>query len=214
MSKLVLILCTPRTGSSIVSQIFWRHGCWVSKQTAKYVNQFGYTTYEDRSIRTVVKRQWTDYLKKFKHKKVNGAPIVPSKRYLDNIKVIVNRTVPKNVEFWMFKTSAQSYPLFIQFDPIFIFVDRDEDQAVQSLYDKSLVREQYRSKDEMRKIYRRRMDTMSNIKEEHGGEWVNTDELMSGDYNSIQRAVEYCGLEYDPELVDASLHKKKWHYKK
>ncbi len=217
MSKLVLILCSPRTGSSIVSQIFWRHGCWVSKKTAKFVNRFGYTTYEDRSIRTVVKNQWhyyNKYLAKQKIKKIKGAPIKPRDEYIINIKTVVDRTIPKDVDYWMFKTSVETYPLFVQFDPIFVFVERDEDQATESMHEKQRVRGRVTQKSEIREIYQRRMDTMSDIKDECGGEWVNTDELMSGNYKSIQRAVEYSGLDYDPELVDASIHKKKWHYRK
>ena len=78
MSKLILIICSPHTGSSLVARIFWRHGCWLDNETSSKVSRYGYVTYESQKIKPVVNQQVKRYNKgKTKYGKLmtpSGAP--------------------------------------------------------------------------------------------------------------------------------------------
>lgn len=206
--KLILILCSPRTGSSMVAQVFWRHGCWVDRDSIEYSNVFGYTSYENRYIKDIARRQWAEYHEG--RQKVFGVAMQPAERHIEAVAAAVDSQVKGDP--WLFKTSVEMYPLFLQFQPRIVLVRRNEDAAVASMAAKQAERGTVPDRGEIRAIHRRRMDLMARIEREHGAAWVDTDEMIAGDYGAIEAAVNYCGLEYDERLVEQSIDAGKWNF--
>ncbi|MGW8181288.1 MAG: hypothetical protein ACWGQW_21365, partial [bacterium] len=129
-----------------------------------------------------------------------------NKKHLKNVRDVVEKTIPDGE--WMFKTMAELYPLFLQFDPKIILVRRNEESAVASISEKHPKDD----KEYIRGIYKTRMVLMDHIEKVHGARWVDTDKLMLGNYDEIQEAVEYCGLEYDASKVREAIDPKLWRH--
>lgn len=202
---MILILCSPRTGSSLVTKIFADHGVWLGNISNKD-NGFGHLTYENVNLNLCVKNI-------VKSQRVHdeweyGTPINANAKSLAAVADIVKSINPR--EPWAYKVSVELAPLFFQFNPKMIFVERDEEQAAQSMVDKG----SGRAKTEALDIHRKRMALMQAIQSEHGGEWVDTDELIEGNYKTIKKAVEFVGLTFDPIIVDKSVNPEQWRHKR
>lgn len=206
--KLILILCSPRTGSSMVAQVFWRHGCWVDRGSIEHSNAFGYTSYENQHIKEVARRQWMDY--HTERRKVFGIAMEPAERHVKALAAAVRSQVKGDP--WMYKTAVEMSPLFLQFRPRIVLVRRNEDAAVASMAAKQAERGIEPDVADIRAIHRRRMALMARIEREHGAAWVDTDEMIAGDYGAIRSAVNYCGLKYDERLVEQSIDAGKWNF--
>ena len=198
---MILILCCPRTGSSLVAKIIALHGVYIGEIVT---NKFGYTEYENTAIKVIAKQQWINY-NKFR-KKEFGVAMEPSVQHLQNVKDVVEKDIPKGE--WLFKTMAELYPLFLQFNPKIILVKRNEESSVASIKDKHPKDD----KEYIRGIYQNRMKLMKEIEHEHGAVWVDTDKLVQKDFTDIRNAVEYCGLEFNPEITDKAIDLKLWRH--
>ena len=199
---MILILAAPRTGSSLVAHIFHEHGVWIGD--VKGNNGFDYKVYENLELRSAViniaKREWKGKTR------VWGKPIPANKINREVVAKVVEEIRPK--EPWLYKTAVDYAGLFFQFDPQLIFIRRDPEQAIKSLVSKG----KRRDKKIATEAHNRRMDLMEQYHKEKGGVWVNTDELLEGNYKTIKAAIESVGLKFDPKIVDRIIDKKKWHF--
>ena len=46
---------------------------------------------------------------------------------------------------------------------------------------------------------------MHRIHEVFGGVFINTDVIISGNYEDVEEAMEYCGIEYDVKAVESAI---------
>ena len=168
-------------------------------------NKFGYTEYENTAIKIISKQQWVNY-NRYRTKEF-GIAMEPSKQHLQNVRNVVEKDIPDGQE-WLFKTMAELYPLFLQFNPKIILVKRNEESSVASIKEKHPKDE----KEYIRGIYKTRMVLMEYIKKHHGAVWVDTDKLVQKDFTEIRNAVEYCGLEFNPEITDKAINLKLWRH--
>lgn len=192
---MILILCHPRTRSSLVAKIFHNHGVWFGDVPTK-VNQWGYLHFENDAIKNVCREIGRNFYRKGGS---IGDPVLVGK--LDRQKVAnkIEDLSPKDP--WGFKVGSEYYHLFEQFNPKIILVKREESGAVDSNAQKS-----NGTKKEAREIYRRRMRQMKKIEKETDAHWVDTDDILSGDYTTIESAMDYCGLVYDENLTKRAIN--------
>lgn len=199
---MILILCCPRTGSSLVAKIFAMHGVYAGPIVS---NKFGYTEYENTDIKQISKSQWLKYNRN--RDKVFGAAMIPKKHHLEYVRNGVEPLIQGKGK-WMFKTMVELYTLFLQFNPNIILIKRNEESTLDSICEKH-------PKDDreyIREIYLSRMRLMASIENECGAKWVDTDKLMLGNYDEIKEAVEYCGLEYDASKVREAIDPELWRH--
>ncbi|KKK79466.1 hypothetical protein LCGC14_2833210, partial [marine sediment metagenome] len=50
-----------------------------------------------------------------------------------------------------------------------------------------------------------RFKYMKQLQEQHGGVFVDTDEIIKGNFTTIQAAIEYCGLEFDEKATKGAI---------
>ncbi len=183
---IVVILVTSRSGSSIVAQVFNRHGFDVGD----YENtRFGYGNYENKRIKNWLKQ----------HKPEMNFRLGALCDFVPGVVVPKNACIKVAVEYW---------PIFKPLDPVVVTVSRKPENILASLMDKNP------SDDSIsRSIIKKRFVLMDKIRKQHGGVDVNTDDMMGGDYNAIRRAVEATGVKFNPEAVSASIDPSKWHYR-
>ncbi len=195
---MILILMSPRTGSSLVAKMFAIHGCYTGKIRT---NKFGYTEYENVDLKNVSKAQWLDYnqnrIKQF------GVAMEPSQIHLMRVARAV-KEIPECQ--WMFKTCCEVYKLFLQFNPKIILIRRNEESAVKSMADKHGTDDL----EGIRIIHRRRMALMGKIEQEYGAVWVDTDQIIAGDLSMLQKAFDYCGMDLNEELARDATDPSMW----
>lgn len=44
------------------------------------------------------------------------------------------------------------------------------------------------------------------------GVWVDTDEIISGDYSSLENAFDYCGIPLNVGIAEEQIDRKLWHH--
>lgn len=200
---MILILCSPRTGSSLVTKIFHEHGCWIGNVRSK-PNNHGYVHYENEDLRNVVK----SIVNTNTIEHVWGYPIAVKKEYKKKLDNIIDAIQPKNP--WCFKVLADYGPLFFHRKPRLIYIRRDQKQAIESMAEKG----RKPDKDKIAKIHHQRIKLMKSYEYELGGRWVNTDELIDGNYESIREAIEFSGLTFNPDIVESVIDQSKWHHRR
>ena len=198
---MILILCSPRTGSSIVSRIFHEHGCYIGKMD----NRAEYPAYESKELKEVARKQWLDYNKN--REKDWGIPMEPTETHLANVASVMQR-YPENT---CFKTIVEFYKLFLQFEPKIILINRNEDSAVKSMAHKhGKMSKAYMNG--IREIHRKRMASMEQIEKDYGAKWIDTDKLIEGDYKMIRAAFRYCGMRFNKQIGESVIDPNMWNH--
>lgn len=190
----IILWMTSRSRSSMVSQIFARHGVFwgdTQKQSA------GYDTYENQNIKAL-------------QKKVFGG--------LRTLEPMIKADVPKIKEFlrelskyvpakdtWLMKTGCEFFGAFLPLNPYNVFIYRDPIDVAKSLCTKRPEARWPRDKDATLETINWRYDYMRHMQDKNGGVSVNTDNIIAGDFSEIKEAIEYCGLEYNLQAVEKSI---------
>jgi hypothetical protein len=112
---------------------------------------------------------------------------------------------------WMHKFSALYWQAYLDFDPKYICIRRNIDSVVNSNMAVGLHRNKW-NRDEMVEIMQAHNDQMDYVVEHHGGVNVFTEELIQGDYVSLEKALKYCGIKMKKDIVDDFIERKYWHY--
>ena len=200
---MILIVFTPRTGSSMVTKIFHNHGCILGSQSFNS-SSCGYPIYEHDLIKSLTKELWRDHVKgkEFPY----GNPIEQKPEYLERTREIVDLYAPE-LSKWVYKAGAELAPLFLQFKPKIVLIHRDKHQTIQSTLDKAPDDRTYES---VAKIHDRRIKYMTTLEKEYDGVWVDSDEIIAGNYDSLKKAIECCGLNYVQSSVDEAIIHDLW----
>ena len=190
MKRPIMLWMTSRSRSSMVSAIFIAHGVWWG-DTHKKIS--GYETNENQNIKVLLQKY------KAKHwKKIHLTPVSP--KWNKQFNKDLEKIVPANKQ-WMSKTGVEYFPAFVDLNPYNIFIYRRPEDVAKSLNDKR-VDVQYRDALHAAKW---RFKYMKQLQEQHGGVFVNTDEVIKGDFTSIRDAIEYCGLMFDEEATRGAI---------
>lgn len=187
----VIILALPRSGSSMITSIFRKHGLNIGSKG--HENEFGYQTYENIKIRQMVNNichvTGTPPVKKFKSGVNDG-----------HIKRIFSMHMK---EPWLYKVGPQDHDVLKSLDAKFVVVSRDLDSVTDSQIEKR--GGNWELKRQANSII---MDYMLSF----GYPVVNSDEVIGGDYLSLESAFHYCGLELDQRKVEECIDRKMWHH--
>jgi hypothetical protein len=179
---------TARSGSSLVAKIFAAHGFDTGPEK---VFSHGYETFENAAV-----NKW---ITKNKHK-LNKSTGVPCK-YKPGIEEFVNQNS-------VVKTEIEHAGLFDKLEPKIILVRRKAECIAASVANK-----RGRSGDARGHIgaVQVRMAGMERLRKKAGGAWVDTDQLLAGDFSSIREAFEHHGLEFNESKARACVDHDKWH---
>jgi len=188
----IVILSLPRSGSSMVTAIFRKHG--ISIGCKGYENEFGYQTHENTKIRRAVNE--------ITH--VSGLP--PVKKFKSNFGAEhirkIFRSMPNN---WVYKVGPQDHDVLKAAfpDAKFVCVKRDIENTTMSQHKK-----RGGNVDSLREHNVLVMEQMKSF----GYPFVDSDAVIAGDYSTLESAFDYCGLNFDPRIADQCIDKGKWHY--
>ncbi|MEE9158918.1 MAG: hypothetical protein V3U60_11090 [Gammaproteobacteria bacterium] len=182
--------------------IFAGHGVWIGtcRQGASW-NAKGF--FENKKIKKLIVAE---------HRAIVNKCILATKKPGFRAKIeqaIANDHYPGGP--WLWKGSALYWPAFFEFEPKFVVVNRPREQIFhstrasgmlsQSLSDDAL----YANID----FHKEQMDYLVTFKQ---AVRVNTAELISGDFSSIRKAIEHCGLTYSETITADFVEPKLWHF--
>jgi hypothetical protein len=193
----VFIYTIARSGSSLVTGIFGAHGLYVGPVEKK--NPFGYCTNEHLTIREAVnnisRADPKTRMKSFHHS--------AGKRHARDIFL---RDMPRDKR-WVYKSGVTHFPLF---DGLFddmkhIFVLRNRQSVIESNLAKG-----HGNRESTEYI----VNSLSDYTEELGRTYpiVHTDEVIAGNYSTLEWAFNYCDIEFQPEIADKLIDPNKWRF--
>jgi hypothetical protein len=169
--------------------IFAEHGVWTGEyRKGDAINAKGH--FENLHFKKLVRK----YRKTGIHKP--NRPFKPDSEFLKEFLEI------NPVEPWLIKGSAMYWPLFNELNPKYICVRRDKNETMHSCKRVGLYF------DGMEESFDRHMRELDKLK---NGVDVNTDEVIAGDYSSLENAFSMCELELDKSKVDKFVDRKLWH---
>lgn len=197
LSEPILIMATPRSGSSMTAGLFAHHGVWVgSYQEGNRLNERGY--FEGHAVKKLIK-SWHNAIV---HKGILAKEL-PGFR--DEVERAIRRDGYEDGP-WLWKGSALYHPAFFEFKPKWVVVRRDKEATIAScLKSKLLNTPRVR---EVIDLHHSEMDRLV----EQGAVEVKTDELVKGDYSSLEAALNHCGIEMKFDVVSEFIDPKLWHY--
>jgi len=185
----IVILAAPRSGSSMTAGLFAKHGVWVGPyRDGDSHNRKGY--FESLPFKRAL----------IKH----CGRIVKAGQLADKVpgwREIAERILYQNGYTggpWLVKHSAMYLPVWHEFRPRFVCVRR-ADSGMRASEKATGMRADI-------KAHKAVMDAVDGID-------VFTDELIAGEYGSIERAFDYCGIEFDPAIADDFIDPSLWHFK-
>lgn len=187
-----MLWMTSRSRSSLVSKVFAEHGVWWG--ATQVTDPAGYDWYENQVVKNLQKRI-------FGGLRVQD-PIVPGVDPIDKFVEQLLPTIPENTR-WSVKTGVELFNAFQPLNPYNIFITRPAKDVADSLCRKRAGT----NWDEAFRIANWRFALMNTYQKQHGGVFVDTDKLITNDYEEIKHAVEYCELEFDPAAVERAIER-------
>ncbi len=202
----IIVLGTPRSGSSMTAGIFAEHGVWTGHCRApSQLNAKGH--FENKSIKRVIAG-------KYGAKTIVHEGRIASQ--LPGFKTAVLTAIAGDGYTdgdWLWKGSALFWQAFYEFDPRWVVCIRPRSQIFESCR-RSGIFGKYLSETRLKEIIELHHQQMSNLMQSHGAFQVNTDEVAQGNYDSIELALEGCDITPDRKRIDAFVDSSLWHHNK
>ncbi len=183
----IIILAMPRSGSSMTAGIFAHHGVWVGpyRKGDRY-NAKGY--YESTPFKQLLIAHCGRLTS-------DGEVAQPVKGW----RQIAEQCLKDNGYTggpWLVKHSALYAPLWREFeDAKYVCVRRDVGAVIDSGKRSRMGIDHYSAG--------AHAQVMDNVVSELGGVNVYTDNIVNGDYSSLRKAFDYCGLEFAAKIADS-----------
>jgi len=196
----ILILGQPRSGTSMTAGIFAQHGVWTG--TCREGNQFNEKGFfENLHIKKVIIAMQGRVV----HAGVLGQPM-PGFRAMVLAAIYEDgyRSGP-----WLWKGSALYWPAFYEFKAKIVVCRRPVGQIFDSCRSSEVIFGKELPDDLLREniaIHHKQMDYLVDM----GACEVDTWGVAQGDYDTIDNALEYCGIEFDHELTHAFVDSSLW----
>ena len=191
-------MCVARSGSSLTTSIFGAHGLWIGRQVPKA----DYPVYENEDIknhlRTMVNRR----------KNPAGFRVLKDSITREQVREGIENIVPDNTP-WVFKQGVDWWRVWdgLYEGTKFVFVMRHPKSVAQSTHKRT--GRPYRRVLEVTAMY---YEIMQNLSRLHGIPIVKTDEIVTGNFSSLEVAMRHCGLEFHPEAARKMIDRKRWHH--
>ncbi len=192
MEKPVLILGMPRSGTSMTAGIFHLHGCWVGNcREADNLNPKGF--FENLDFKKLM------ILHAGRLAQSGELADVGNTEFMLKVREVAPEEGP-----WLVKCSALYWPMWSFLLPKWVCVRRKTEGILKSNMKTNFMATQDENK--IHYLIERHNMAMDLV----DGVDVYTDDIVSGDFSSIKRAVEFCGLEYDEANTANFVNPKLW----
>lgn len=176
--------------------IFARHGVWTgSCFMGDRHNPRGY--FENIDIKSLMKMWFGNLV----HENKLATP-------RENWKQAVEHTIREDGYHsgpWLVKTSPLYYRVWEEFSPFWVNVRRPKEHIINSCLKTRMVN---RPKEDLGRF----IDFHNELMDQRGVD-VFTEELIDGDYSSLENAFDYCGLEFNETIARNFIREDHWHFR-
>jgi hypothetical protein len=157
----------------------------------------GYTTYEWDEVKRLIKQnsKWSEDCTFY--------DIRPNVR--KDVGRLVSGMLRNNARV-TWKSVPDFHQIMGQFNPVIITVRRKFMSILKSQQNDATW-----SEDEINK-WSRIIEKRNAMMESMDGPVVDVDEVMAGDFTSIAKAIEHCGMTFKPHLAKPCIDKELWHH--
>lgn len=192
----VLIHMQSRSGSSMVAGIFKEHGLWTGAPLIQSVAG-KYITHENRQIKYALQGRYGSK----KHELVPD-PV--------GVKEVFAHYVPPNTP-WMFKGGFIWYHMFrdVFEAPRFVFVVRRPESIAASW----TTRKKHGNYDVWLKTAIGFQQEIRETAARDDVPLVDADEVVAGEYRTLEAAFDRCGMDFDPEIARLNVDPQQWHHR-
>jgi len=146
-----------------------------------------YETYEWPEIKKAIKHQGPPFSGEFIYDATDMA----------TVERLINEKLEQGIDF-IYKSAPEPYGILKRWEPTIIKVKRH----IESIITAQNVEGQY-----IDLVYKRHA-----LLEQLDGPWVDTDEIMAGNFESLQCAFDHCSLDFDVELAKSCIREDLWHH--
>lgn len=210
--KFHLLLMTSRSGSSMVADIFVRHGFYWAKNENRNPLVGGkkvrYHSFENQAVKDYLKSQF-------------GVPLGDLITYDDThanqfAALLRNEYQGEKPNVW--KGAIEFWPIWLEMFRLGVIYNmqvsiiyRDKEKVIESVLAK---RQGRGDENEARRITDKRYELMHDMMSEYAIPAIYTDELIAGKYDSIEEAMSQTQGDlfprFDPEIARAVINPQKW----
>jgi len=171
--------------------IFAKHGVWVGDyRKGDEINKKGH--FENKLFKQLIRG---------KYRVADPGP------FHENW-AIVERILELNPpEPWLIKGYVMFWPIFDPLTPKYVCVRRGKDSVLASCQATGLHNSGCDSQ-----LFDRYSEEMDFLVETRSAVNVYTDEVIKGDYSSLERAFEHCNVRFNEEIAEDFIEKSLWHY--
>lgn len=197
MEDPIVLLGFPRTGSTLAAHIFRDHGVWIG-ECEKKGGRLPTGGGENVAIKNILKT----YPGGIGERKIF--------KYGFKFKV---EDILKNEGYvcgpWVMKHALVYWPVWNEFNPYFVIIQRDKDSILSSNNATSMAGV---TGERLENLYKSHVTEMEIISILYNPPVIHMNEVVKGDYSSLEAAFEYCQLKFNPEIPDRLINKDYWHY--
>lgn len=199
----ILIMALPRSGSSMTAGIFAKHGVWTGPcRPGTGRNPKGF--FEGLAIKKA--------LMKLQPAIVHRAVLAD---YRPDFRALVEQLIREDGYEsgpWLWKGSCLYWPIWGDFEPHWVVCRRDPEATFKSSRSAPKVFGSSLTDAELRRNIAFHHEQMDYLIAEKGAIEVETEAVAKGNFTTIQRAVEHCGLEFDLAVTRQFVDPTLWHY--
>lgn len=201
----ILILAMPRSGSSMTAGIFAQHGVWTGRCRGPdpKINAKGF--FENSAIKHALIRRYGKLTLARRETAFEREPDVDLDPHFRNDVESILLAEGYAGGPWLFKFSALYWPAFAAFDPIYVGVRRE------GVVEANLTRQEMFGTPDRERV--ERMVALHDAAiDETGCPVVMTDDVVAGDFSSLERAFAHCEIDFDPSIALDFVDPDLWHH--
>ena len=110
---------------------------------------------------------------------------------------------------WMAKHAAVYWKVWDEFNPKFVCIKRDYHSVIRSNTESGMAGIKGQA---LVDAYNLNIEQMEEVRRLYDAVTVDANEVVMGDYSSLENAFEFCGLEFDEGKANEIVNPKHWHY--
>lgn len=197
----VIILGMARSGTSLVSSIFYAHGFWSGYTPKVHPGNYPTGQHENQAIKRLLIKRYG-----------RADKIMTSVDYDQSWENVAKGVLEKEGYKggrWFMKHSALYAKIWVDFNPFWICIRRDKDAILDSIRRKSRI---YDNKDDsfLFELIDNHNNIMNEILETYGGFDINSEKIINGDHFELLLAFQGVGCILDYEIVKKIVKPEIW----
>jgi hypothetical protein len=194
MNRPIIVVGTPRSGTSMTAGLFAQHGVWVGPcKDGDSKNPKGY--YESLPFKELL-------ISKCGRIVHAGQLARPIPRWTEHVHSILARNGYDGGP-WLVKHSAMYWPVWRDFRPIWVCCRRDP-RAIE----RSGKASGYLTKPQAIQPHIKQME---HLRDQHGAHEVWPETFVNGDFSALVPAFEEAGLTFNHQIAEAFVEPSAWH---